>query len=356
MTHHRDQPGQMLSRRVVRDEALTCCVNGRLIAKVVPQGGTMYSVDVDSSRAMDLDEMGSTVEFHLLRDAAVVPPAAQLLGLVERELTPEEKQTAVAERSKEAKVRTMGLRLVDHNTGSPLAQVDLMLRGTRGGARLQGRTDPRGRATFQEVGRGPLQLLLNDSLIRGQTKNTTPKVAPIRFNKVEDATSEQVELIKEAHGSAEAMMDMAVTRLKDAKVKPDALVKKYFDISGTGKEDQRRLDRLVAGFSKMLRKMNAVGYEVENEPVSPGEPYTVAYVYTLPLLGGVGDVHICFPPFGYGTVDDRAATIVHEVSHSHAGTKDHAYDWQKKKWAAMTQEQRLTNADSWAEFAREASR
>ena len=354
MTRHDDQPG-VLSRRVTRDEAFTCCVNGRLVAEVVHQGGAIHRMNVDPSRARDLDEPGSQVVIHLLPDTANVPPAAMLLDHMERDLPPDEKQAVAAERGRGLKVRTMGLRLVDHNTGAPLAQVDLMLRST-GGTMLQGRTDTRGRATFQGVGRGPLQLLLNDSHLWSQTKNTTPKVAPKRFNKVEDATPEQIELIKEAHGRAEAMMARAITRLKAAKEKPDALVEKYFGISGTDKEDQRRLDRLVSGYTKMLKGMKSVGYEVEKEPIKPGEPYTVAYVHRFTTLTGIGDVHICFPPFGIGTVDDRAATIVHEVGHSRIGAKDHAYKWQEKKWNAMTRKQRLTNADSLAEFAREASR
>lgn len=353
MNHDRSRADQASTRRVTRDEALTCCLNGQLVATTVPQGGPAHEADVDIPWASDLDQLSATMEFRLLEPEAR-PPDVRVLDSVERELPLEVQDAATAQPEPAKKVNAMGLRLLDQATGIPLAQVDLFLRGTRGGASLRARTDARGRATFQNVGRGPLQLLLNDSIFRSAVKNTTPRIAPEKFNKVEDATPAQIELIKEAHVKAETMMASAIERLKAAKSKPDSLVKEYFGIAGTGKEDQRRLDRLTAGVSKMLKGMKSVGYEVENEAITPGEPYTVAYVYTLPLLGGVGDVHICFPPFGRGTVDSRAATIVHEVSHSRAGTKDHAYDWQKKKWAAMTQDQRLNNADSLAEFAREA--
>lgn len=167
--------------------------------------------------------------------------------------------------------------------------------------------------------------------------------------KVQDATPEQATKVVKAHKKAGEMINKAIERLKAAKSKPDPLVKKYFDINGTDEEDQKKLDKLVDNFKKMEDKTGSIDYEVENKKYKPGKSNTVAYVYD-----SMGDVHLCFPAFDYESENGRASTVVHEISHYSAGTKDHAYDWETKKWNKMSQKDKMENADSYSEFAEEA--
>jgi flagellar motility protein MotE (MotC chaperone) len=180
-----------------------------------------------------------------------------------------------------------------------------------------------------------------------------PKTAEFT-NKVEDATADQTEQIGKAHLRATEMIDCSLKRLKAAKNASDPLVKQYFGISGTGADDQKNLDKLIANFEKIKKGMGTAKYEVENEKIKPGEPYTVAYVYSLPLIHGIGHVHVCYPAFSLGTDDERAATLVHEMSHYAVGTDDKAYEWQTQKWNKMSQKDQMDNADSYGGFAQSA--
>lgn len=174
--------------------------------------------------------------------------------------------------------------------------------------------------------------------------------------KVQDANEAETKAVLRAHERAKDMMDNAIANcLEKAKVKPCKAVGDYFDIKGTDAADQEKLDELIGNFKEMRREMDNASYEVEHETITPGKPYTVAYVYTLPLIHGVGDVHVCFPAFANASADEQAATLVHEMSHYAIGTDDNAYDWETTKWNAMSQKQKMDNADSYGEFARECS-
>lgn len=173
---------------------------------------------------------------------------------------------------------------------------------------------------------------------------------------VEDANATETKVVQDAHERAKEMIDQTITDcLEKAKSQPCTAVKSYFGIDGTGPEDQKKLDTLMNNFKKMRSGMDKAGYEVEHETIKPGEPYTVAYVYTLPLIHGVGDVHTVFPAFENESEEDRAATLVHEMSHYAVGTEDHAYEWETTKWNKLTQKQKMDNADSYGGFARECS-
>jgi hypothetical protein len=173
-------------------------------------------------------------------------------------------------------------------------------------------------------------------------------------NKVADATADETEQIRKAHVRATEMIDCSLKRLHAAKSTPDPLVKQYFGISGTGVDDQKKLGKLLANFEKIKNGMGSAKYEVEKEEIKPGEPYTVAYVYSLPLIHGIGHVHVCYPAFSLGTDDERAATLVHEMSHYAVGTDDKAYEWQTDKWNKMSQSDQMDNADNYGGFAQSA--
>jgi hypothetical protein len=148
------------------------------------------------------------------------------------------------------------------------------------------------------------------------------------------------------------MIDSAIAScLENAKKTPSNLVNEYFGINGVTTEDTANIDKLINNYKSMRSGMETIAYEVEQETIIPGEPYTVAYVYTLPLIHGVGDVHVVFPAFELGSDDDRAGTLVHEMSHYAIGTGDHAYEWETTKWGGLTQNQKMDNADSYGNFA-----
>jgi|GEM_PF-2163721 len=193
----------------------------------------------------------------------------------------------------------------------------------------------------------------NDPLKPSLGSGGTPANAVmIKCPMIEDGNENEQKLIKDAHEKAKRMIDSAINNcLEKAKSQPSSLVNDYFGINGTTDEDKKKLDQLINNYKKMQSEMDNASYEVEHEEIKPGEPYTVAYVYTLPLVHGVGDVHIVFPAFEKGTTDGRASTLVHEMSHYAVGTEDHAYVWETTKWNKLTQEQKMDNADSYGNFS-----
>ncbi len=161
------------------------------------------------------------------------------------------------------------------------------------------------------------------------------------------------DIILKAHEAAKQRLDHVITEcLEKGKTAPTQALAEYFDIKGTSDDDIKKIDRLMKNYRKMRKGMDKIDYEVEHETIKPGEPYTVAYVYTLPFVKGVGDVHVVFPAFKLSSEQDRAATLVHEMSHYAVGTDDHAYEWETDKWRRLTQKQKMDNADSYGKFAR----
>jgi hypothetical protein len=172
---------------------------------------------------------------------------------------------------------------------------------------------------------------------------------------VEDAaTDEEKAQIQKAHDDAVKMIDQSIARLEAAKGTPDPLVAEYFGIKSNSPEDQKKLDKLINNFNKMKKGMDTINYEVEHEDIKPGEPNTVAYVYRPPGMNGIGDVHVCYPMFDKVGEEERASTLVHEMSHYAARTGDHAYDHEKEKWDKMDQDDKMDNADSYGGFAKKA--
>jgi hypothetical protein len=170
---------------------------------------------------------------------------------------------------------------------------------------------------------------------------------------VQSGNQTESEVIKKAHEDAKAMLDHVINQcLENAKNNPSPALSKYFDIKGTSEDDKKKINQLIDKYKKMRKNIDTVDYEVEHETIKPGEPFTLAYVYTLPLFKGVGDVHVVFPAFEQKiTQQQRAGTLVHEMSHYALGTDDHAYEWQTAKWNKMTQKQKMNNADNFSGFA-----
>lgn len=175
--------------------------------------------------------------------------------------------------------------------------------------------------------------------------------------KIVDASESEKKTIEKAQERAKAMTDAAITKcLEQAKSQPNELVKKYFGIAGTSDADKEKIDALIGNYEKIRTGLDSETYEVEQEDIEPGKPYTVAYVRTLPFIHGFGHVHVNFPAFDTQSQDDQAGTLVHEMSHYAVGTDDHAYDWETSKWRKLSQAQQMDNADSYGNFARDCYR
>lgn len=64
------------------------------------------------------------------------------------------------------------------------------------------------------------------------------------------------------------------------------------------------------------------------------------------------DVHLC--PVWYGLSQaGQANTIIHEIAHDAANRDDEAYIWEAK-YAKLSVEDAIDNADSYSHFAQEA--
>lgn len=68
-------------------------------------------------------------------------------------------------------------------------------------------------------------------------------------------------------------------------------------------------------------------------------------------IGNNGRIHINFHWVTTRTAQRVARTIIHEASHKFLGTQDHAYKWEKAKYAGLTYNQAIANADSIACFS-----
>jgi hypothetical protein len=169
-------------------------------------------------------------------------------------------------------------------------------------------------------------------------------------NSFADMNDDQIQMAMKARVQASYQIDAAIAALEVAKTTPDPNVNKYFSVNGTSPEDVEKLDTLIDNFEKMQSDLNGVGFEGESQTINPGDEYTVAYVYTMPVVHGVGDVHLMFEGFDRGDDRDRAGTIVHEMSHWSLGTDDVAYDWEPE-FGGLSQEDQMNNGDSYGEFA-----
>jgi uncharacterized Zn-binding protein involved in type VI secretion len=169
-------------------------------------------------------------------------------------------------------------------------------------------------------------------------------------NSFEDMNADQIQMAMKARVQASYQIEAAIAALEAAKTTPDPRVDQYFTIGGTSPEDVEKLNTLIDNFEKLQADLNGVGFEGEAQTIEPGDGYTVAYVYTLPLVHGVGNVHLMFEGFDRGDDKDRAGTIVHEMSHYSLGTDDVAYDWEPE-FSNMSQEDQMNNGDSYGEFA-----
>jgi len=109
----------------------------------------------------------------------------------------------------------------------------------------------------------------------------------------------------------------------------------------TWREDIRKI---VGHFNTIYSAMNAsIDFECETEC----DANVAAYVYSIWT-----DLHLC--PVWYGlSANGQANTIIHELAHDAANRDDEAYVWQAK-YATLSVDDAIDNADSYSYFAEEA--
>ncbi len=171
-------------------------------------------------------------------------------------------------------------------------------------------------------------------------------------NTFQDATPEQEKLINTAHEIAQGFTDNAISTLEAAKNSPNPLVQQYFGVKGTTPEDIAKIDALRQKFEQLRKQLqNGLSYEVESDLLlTSRRNLPFGYVYTLPIYGGVGDIHIVAPAFKSTSVPYQGRVVLHEATHYTLNTDDHAYSWQAE-FQSLTQKQQFDNADSLAAFA-----
>lgn len=185
--------------------------------------------------------------------------------------------------------------------------------------------------------------------IQAQKTNNAGAAQQLSYSDI-DATGKQN--IENAITLARAKVTAAISEIAGAKSGPQAKANKYFKITGDkSSDDSKAVDKVVSVFTKVL---NALGSNLKFEGEKP-DGTTQAYVYTGFIGLFDGAVHIHFPGFNGETPEERAAILIHELSHKYAGTADNAYLHETGKWAKMDRKEAVDNADSYCYYAVKAS-
>ena len=98
------------------------------------------------------------------------------------------------------------------------------------------------------------------------------------------------------------------------------------------------------------------GLEFQCEPIceKSATAKVCGYAYNTQWFGGRGPIHICFDSAGCDflatAANNQVALVIHEAAHRHAGIDDKVYAWDPK-YAALSADEAMDNADSYAWFA-----
>jgi len=128
--------------------------------------------------SLEPQQLDGIVEVRTAQRNNPAATASMLLSRIEPELTAAEEKQAVAITPRPQKQRALGLRLVDHATGKPLAGVGLGAMSLTG-KKLQGRTDVRGRVSFVGLGSSVVSLVAGKLKERKNRRKVT-RVEPSR--------------------------------------------------------------------------------------------------------------------------------------------------------------------------------
>lgn len=181
--------------------------------------------------------------------------------------------------------------------------------------------------------------------IQAQKTNNAGAPKPLTFTDI-DATGKKN--IEDAIVLARTKVAAAISDIAAAKSGPQAKASRYFKITGDkSSDDLKAIDAAVTVFTKVQAALSS-GLKFEGEKP---DGTTQAYVYTGFVGLFDGAVHIHFPGFNGETPSERAAIIIHELSHKYAGTSDNAYLHETGKWAKMDRKDAVANADSYCYYA-----
>jgi hypothetical protein len=181
--------------------------------------------------------------------------------------------------------------------------------------------------------------------LQPQKSNNAGGAQPLKFSDI-DATGKNN--IEDAIALSRTKVAAAISEIAAAKSGPQAKASKYFKITGDkSSDDLKAVDAVVSVYNKILAALSS-GLKFEGEKP---DGTTQAYVYTGFVGLFDGAVHVHFPGFNGETVDERAAIIIHELSHKYAGTSDNAYLHETGKWAKMDRKDAVANADSYCYYA-----
>lgn len=184
--------------------------------------------------------------------------------------------------------------------------------------------------------------------LQAQKANNTGGTQQLAFTDI-DATGKKN--IQDAIALAVTKVTSALSDINGARSGPQAKASKYFKITGKSSDDLQAIGKVVGVYHQVL---NALSSNLKFEGEKP-DGNTQAYVYTGFIGLFDGAVHIHFPRFNNETADERAAILIHELSHKYAGTGDHAYLHETGKWAKMSRKDAVDNADSYCYYAVNAS-
>ena len=185
--------------------------------------------------------------------------------------------------------------------------------------------------------------------LQAQKTNNTGGGQQLKFTDI-DATGKKN--IQDAITLAKAKVASALSDITAARSGPQAKASRYFKITGDkSSDDLQAIGKVVGVYHQVL---NALNGNLKFEGEKP-DGNTQAYVYTGFIGLFDGAVHIHFPGFNNETPDERAAILIHELSHKYAGTGDHAYLHETGKWAKMSRKDAVDNADSYCYYAVNAS-
>jgi hypothetical protein len=120
----------------------------------------------------------------------------------------------------------------------------------------------------------------------------------------------------------------------------------------TDRDDMRSL---LGTYTRVSRAFDAgLKFQCETTCDKTATGVVCGYAYNTMLFGGRGPIHICFDPAGCDFTTtaaiNRAALVIHEAAHRHAGVDDKVYQWDPK-YANLSASEAMDNADSYAWFA-----
>jgi Lysine-specific metallo-endopeptidase len=185
--------------------------------------------------------------------------------------------------------------------------------------------------------------------VQAQKTNNAGGSQQLTFTDI-DATGKKN--LQDAIALARTKVAAAISEIAGARSGPQAKASKYFKITGDKSgDDLKAIDKVIEVFNKV---QTALGGNLHFEGEKP-DGGTQAYVYTGFIGLFDGAVHIHFPGFNNETPTERAAILIHELSHKYAGTDDNAYLHETGKWAKMDRKSAVANADSYCYYAVNAS-